>query len=127
MLDLPELLAPKNSVMGAMRMAPVSLHPLKFRMRRCSSTSGFLLAVKRIARIVSDAANHIAAPGDLSPHKSRILIAQFAFLTIASTIFETPSARAWGASGAWLCSIDAPCHELLFVADLFSQLLVWPP
>jgi hypothetical protein len=30
MLDLPELLAPKNKVMGAMVMVPVSFQPLKF-------------------------------------------------------------------------------------------------
>lgn len=37
MLDLPELLAPKNKVIGAMRMSPVSRHPLKFRIRKRSS------------------------------------------------------------------------------------------
>ena len=30
MLDFPELLVPKNSVIGAMRIDPVSCHPLKF-------------------------------------------------------------------------------------------------
>lgn len=37
MLDLPELLAPKNKEMGAMRMVPVSFQPLKFRIRSCFS------------------------------------------------------------------------------------------
>ena len=37
MLDLPELLAPKNREMGAMRMVPVSFHPLKFCIRNCFS------------------------------------------------------------------------------------------
>lgn len=42
MLDLPELFAPKNKVMGAMRITPVSFHPLKFFIRnsfRISLTS----------------------------------------------------------------------------------------
>ena len=75
-------------------MAPVSFHPLKFRMRKCSSTTSILPHVKRIAWIVSDAPNHIAVPKDLSPHNSRIPIGQFAFLTVGSTVLETPSARA---------------------------------
>ncbi len=37
MLDFPELLAPKNNVIGAMRMLPVSFQALKFLIRRCFS------------------------------------------------------------------------------------------
>ena len=35
MLDLPELLAPKNNEMGAMLILPVSFQPLKFCILKC--------------------------------------------------------------------------------------------
>jgi len=38
MLDLPALLPPKSTVIGARRMSPVSDHTLKFLTRRCVST-----------------------------------------------------------------------------------------